>query len=201
VGVAERRVLERKQRERLIIESALRVFARRGIKEATIDEIAEEAELGKGTIYYYFPSKEAILEGAIEATVDAHFDGLIERLKALKAPTPFEIAEVILTSCAQNFKREAESFKVFYMVLSEPTGRLSRALSKFVRRHLEWLDQFEKLAHPVLKEHGLDPQAFVHFIGTHVHGVTMLASSGRSIDLLLSDSLTALKQLLGGIRK
>jgi len=191
--------LERKQREQLIIESALQVFARRGIKEATIDEIAEEAQLGKGTIYYYFPSKEAILEGAIEATVDAHFDGLLERLEDLK--TPFEIAEVILSGCAQNFKREAEAFKVFYMVLSEPTGRLSRALSKFVRRHLEWLDQFEKLTHPVLREYGLDPQAFVRFIGTHIHGITLLASSGRSIDLLVGDSLAALKQLLGGIRK
>lgn len=199
MGVAERRVLERKQRERLIIESALRVFAYKGIKEATIDDIAEEAQLGKGTIYYYFPSKEAILEGAIEATVDAHFDGLLERLEAVK--TPFEIAEVILTGCAKNFKREAEAFKVFYMVLSEPSERLSQALSKFVRRHLEWLDQFERLAHPTLKEHGLDPQAFVHFIGTHVHGITMLASSGRSIDLLVGDSLAALKQLLGGIRK
>ncbi|NIT76010.1 MAG: helix-turn-helix transcriptional regulator, partial [Thermoplasmata archaeon] len=54
MGVTERRLREREARVELILSSALRVFTARGLREATMEEIAEEAELGKGTIYYYF---------------------------------------------------------------------------------------------------------------------------------------------------
>src|SRR5579875_3371993 len=45
-----------------ILEAALRVFSRRGFAEATMEEVAGEAGLAKGSLYLYFPSKEAVLE-------------------------------------------------------------------------------------------------------------------------------------------
>jgi AcrR family transcriptional regulator len=58
--------LSRRERERIrhrqeIMDAAIRVFARRGFAAATLDEIAQEAEFSKGTLYLYFPSKEDIL--------------------------------------------------------------------------------------------------------------------------------------------
>jgi AcrR family transcriptional regulator len=61
MGVLERKTRERHDRREEILNSAERVFERKGILAATIDDIAREAELGKGTLYNYFPSKEAIL--------------------------------------------------------------------------------------------------------------------------------------------
>jgi AcrR family transcriptional regulator len=43
-----------------ILEAAQRVFARRGFKGTTIADIAEEAKVALGTIYLYFPSKQAV---------------------------------------------------------------------------------------------------------------------------------------------
>lgn len=44
-----------------MLNAALAVFAEKGYEGATIDEIAERAEFGKGTIYNYFPNgKEAL---------------------------------------------------------------------------------------------------------------------------------------------
>lgn len=40
------------------MDAALTVFAEKGLKSATIDDVAERAELSKGTIYLYFKSKE-----------------------------------------------------------------------------------------------------------------------------------------------
>lgn len=40
-----------------ILTSAARVFGQKGFYEATIEEIANEAGIGKGTVYEYFPSK------------------------------------------------------------------------------------------------------------------------------------------------
>ena len=53
-----RRERERENRKNEILDAALKVFAEKGFYNATMDEIAEKAELGKGTIYYYFSTKE-----------------------------------------------------------------------------------------------------------------------------------------------
>ncbi len=47
-------------RER-ILEAALRVFGERGFENATMREIAKEAEVAVGAAYYYFESKDAIV--------------------------------------------------------------------------------------------------------------------------------------------
>jgi len=49
-----------------ILEAALKVWVRDGFHAAPVEAIAREAGLGKGTIYLYFPNKEAILRAAIE---------------------------------------------------------------------------------------------------------------------------------------
>lgn len=40
------------------MDAALEVFAEKGLKNATMDDVAEKAEVSKGTIYLYFKSKE-----------------------------------------------------------------------------------------------------------------------------------------------
>ncbi len=61
MGISERKIRERHDRREEILNGAERVFEKKGIPAATIDDIAREAELGKGTLYNYFPSKESIL--------------------------------------------------------------------------------------------------------------------------------------------
>lgn len=45
----------------LITESAQRLFLHYGYKKTTIDDIAQEAGIGKGTVYLYFDGKEEIM--------------------------------------------------------------------------------------------------------------------------------------------
>lgn len=45
-----------------ILEAATDIFSTKDYHEATVEEIAKKAGVGKGTIYQYFPSKQAILE-------------------------------------------------------------------------------------------------------------------------------------------
>ena len=53
-------------RRNQILEAALKVWVRDGFHSAPVEAIAREAGLGKGTIYLYFPNKEAILRAAID---------------------------------------------------------------------------------------------------------------------------------------
>jgi TetR/AcrR family transcriptional regulator len=60
MGIQERREREKENRRQDIIDAAERIFFAKGLDAATMDEIAEEAELSKGTLYLYFKSKEEL---------------------------------------------------------------------------------------------------------------------------------------------
>lgn len=50
----------------LIVDVAQRLFAKYGFKKTTIDEIAHSAHIAKGSIYYYFGSKEDIFRAVLD---------------------------------------------------------------------------------------------------------------------------------------
>lgn len=63
--------LSRKDKERLfrrtaIVDAAVGIFAKKGYRDTTLNEIAITAEFGKGTIYNYFKSKEDIYSAIID---------------------------------------------------------------------------------------------------------------------------------------
>lgn len=60
MGIQERKEREKEQRRNLILDAAEKVFFSKGFDLATMDEIAEEAELSKGTLYLYFNNKEEL---------------------------------------------------------------------------------------------------------------------------------------------
>lgn len=56
-----RREREKEERRQSILRAAREVFFKRGFHRATVDNVAERAEVSKGTIYLYFESKECLL--------------------------------------------------------------------------------------------------------------------------------------------
>ncbi len=58
MGIAERKERERLRRREEIIDAAEKVFFDKGVEKATMDDVAEAAELSKGTLYLYFKSKQ-----------------------------------------------------------------------------------------------------------------------------------------------
>ncbi len=71
----------REARPQELLEAALAVFAEKGFSAARLDEIAARAGVSKGTLYLYFPNKEALLE----ALVDSAILPRIERIERLVA--------------------------------------------------------------------------------------------------------------------
>ena len=81
---------ERKKREtrERIITTALELFGRKGIENTTIDEIAAAADIGKGTIYNYFRTKEDIVVAfvmEIERGVQAELPRLVRKRGSLES--------------------------------------------------------------------------------------------------------------------
>jgi len=71
-------------KRKAIIEAAKRVFTEKGFHGATVDEIAAEAGVAKGTVYLYFKSKaELFVQVALEV-----FRGLGEKMRGLVEESP-----------------------------------------------------------------------------------------------------------------
>ncbi|HKK44857.1 MAG TPA: TetR/AcrR family transcriptional regulator [Balneolaceae bacterium] len=60
MGTEERKEREKERRRNQIIDAAEKVIFSKGLDQATMDEIAEEAELSKGTLYLYFKNKNEL---------------------------------------------------------------------------------------------------------------------------------------------
>lgn len=54
------------EKERIIIEAARKRFAHFGFSKVTMDEIATDIDMGKASLYYYFPTKESLFENVIK---------------------------------------------------------------------------------------------------------------------------------------
>jgi AcrR family transcriptional regulator len=57
------------QRPQQILDAAFRVFGKQGLHQATLDDVAREAGITKGTIYLYFPSKVDLFVAMLKARV------------------------------------------------------------------------------------------------------------------------------------
>jgi AcrR family transcriptional regulator len=55
-------------KRRVLLQAAVRVFARRGFHAARVGDIAEEAGVAHGLLYHYFSSKEEVLETIFRET-------------------------------------------------------------------------------------------------------------------------------------
>jgi len=53
------------------LEAAFRVFGARGFHQATLDDVARQAGITKGTIYLYFPSKAALFTAMLKTRITA----------------------------------------------------------------------------------------------------------------------------------
>ncbi len=62
--------LASRDKKQLILDAAETLFDRYGYSKTSIDDIAKEAFLGKGTIYYYFESKEDIFFEVVQIQTD-----------------------------------------------------------------------------------------------------------------------------------
>lgn len=87
MGIRERKERERERRRQQIIVAAKKVFSEKGFNKATMDDIANEAELSPGTLYLYFKNKEE-LYASLSLRILQYLHIRIEHVEAEKKLSP-----------------------------------------------------------------------------------------------------------------
>ena len=87
----------------IIMRAAVSVAARHGISGSSMDEIAEQAHVAKGSLYYHFPSKDAIFENVLQSGFDRLADAVREaRCNLVGSEALRAVTEATLTVLQQN---------------------------------------------------------------------------------------------------
>ena len=114
----------------IILETALTFFAREGFHNADVQLIADEAKVGKGTVYRHFENKEGLFLAAARHCLD-QLTQFIQR----KIGTPTEAAEyvkkegcvglirLIAVGCAEYYQQHPEAIEIMLHERAEFRGR------------------------------------------------------------------------------
>ena len=120
-----RREREKQERRRSILRAARETFFQNGFHHATVDSVAERAEVSKGTVYLYFESKESLLAHLL---LDGLKDlvGELDRAYTETNGTPAEEQLKALARAYLNFFRRDPQYFPFLMAMDR--GRFQDAI-------------------------------------------------------------------------
>ena len=126
----------------------MRVIARKGMAAATMQKIAEEADVAKGTIYLYFRDRDELVEKTFETAMTQLGDRID---KVLETDLSFEekLRETLRVRLA--FFRENREFFRLYLSLRMPEGTPQQQRRQKRTCHPQYRARIQKFAE-VLKE-------------------------------------------------
>jgi len=121
-----------------ILDAAQRRFEQYGLLKVTMDEIAQDIGMGKASLYYYFPTKEALFKTVLER----EHEGLLDRVaKLVHDPAPVsEKLHCYVTLRLDHFFRLI-SLQVLELQISAKLRPLLRAtFDEFAKREAKLLE-------------------------------------------------------------
>ena len=115
-------------KRRLILDAAVRVFARRGFHHCRVSDVADEAGVAYGLVYHYFDSKEEILNTLFLERWQVMLDEIatIDREPISGRDKLHRVASFIIES----YRHDPELMKVIIV-------EVTRAANSFGRLHLK----------------------------------------------------------------
>ena len=112
-GEVSRRERKKDETRERIAQVALALFLERGFAATTVDEIAQRADVAKGTFFNHFPRKESVLTHFATADVD-RLEELVDDALAANLPMRQALADVFRRS-GEPYERTPELSRVLFL--------------------------------------------------------------------------------------
>jgi AcrR family transcriptional regulator len=127
-----------------IQDATMRVIARKGMAAATMQEIAEEAGVAKGTIYLYFRDRDELVEKTFETAMEKLFLQIDEALD--RSDIAFEDKlRAVLSAQLEFFSQNREFFRL-YLSLRMPEGTPAQQRRQQRTCHPRYRQRVDKMA-------------------------------------------------------
>jgi AcrR family transcriptional regulator len=136
MGTHERKEREKEHRREEILDAAQRVFFEKGLVVATMDDIAETAELSKGTLYLYYKSKEDLYLAVMMRGTELLFDMFAEVVK--KGASVTETLIRLGDAYIEYFNNHKNYFRMLHFL---QTPQFHKQVSEEMKQNCEALNQ------------------------------------------------------------
>lgn len=197
MGIAERKLREKQELRREILDAARELFVKEGYGSVTVRQIAEKIERAPGTIYLYFEDKAELFETLCEET----FAKLDKKLQPLRIDEgdPREALRKALRWYIEFGLEHPSDYIVTFIWRADPKRRSLAA----------GLRTFENLRHCVRRVAeagylaGNNVEAFSQALWAGIHGVTSLLITRQGFPFIGRERLIeqVLDMLLQGALK
>ena len=169
-------------KRRMILDAAVRVFARRGFHACRVSDIADEAGVAYGLVYHYFASKDEVLDTLFLE----RWDVMLEMIRDVDSrPIPVrEKFEEIVSFIVDSYRHDPDMMKVIIV-------EVTRAANSFGRTHIDHIrtayDLIGEIVSKAQAEGVFKPEIEPRFAAMAFYGVIEQLLTGWIFDLLPQD--------------
>ena len=159
------------QKSRRLTEAAVQVLHQQGVERTTLADIAREADVPVGNVYYYFKTKDDLVRAALSEH-SAYQDGLFARLDDLADPRDRigSLIEEWISHRDEAARRGCPTGTLAMELRKRPDNTLSSEAAAVYRRLLDWIArQFRELGRP-------DPDQLAMTLVAHYEGMSMMSN-------------------------
>lgn len=185
----------------IILKAAVDLFYARGYDAVGVQEIAEKAGLTKPTLYYYFGSKQGLLESLLKEG----FTRLEERIRRVLDKEQ-NIPDKLYGIAREYFDFAAANRKFYLLMLSlfyaARENEAYQTVAPYIERHYrQMVGLFEQGADELGNMNGRQEQFAISFIGYLNHYIMMVGYSAGDGEIVITDEDTyqIVKQFMYGI--
>lgn len=176
MGIAERKLEEKQEMHKRILNGARKIFLEKGYEQASMRSIAQEIRYSPGSLYFYFKDKSEIFH-------ELHKEGfrlLLNQLKVLdKVGDPFER----LKASGRVFIQFAQENKDYYnlmFIVDEPVKDSLPEGFQIAEEAISYMQGIVKECQQKGKFKDMDAEYFTFLIISVVHGISALFCKHRN---------------------
>jgi AcrR family transcriptional regulator len=137
-----------------LLESALAVFAERGYRDASVDEVAEQAGYSKGALYWHFSSKDELFWALLEERIIGPWE---ESIRLLESASPDEDMAPEANRMFGQLLRGERDLVLIQQEYWLQAARDSKVRARYVKRRREFRKAFGQAIAARLEHLGAPP--------------------------------------------
>lgn len=154
-----------------ILQEAEKLFSENGVKTTSLADIAKAVNISKGTLYYYYTSKEDIVCDITDIHLNVITNELISCVNNFSKTQPKD--ELIMTVIKQVISAETRG-KLHLYLLSESLSGNNRLKERMILKYQEWLNVVQLGIQAASIQTAYDPIVLSQIIISLIDGFSIL---------------------------
>lgn len=190
--------LQSEQTKKKVASAARALFAQKGYKGTSIEDIVEATESSKGNIYYHFKSKEGLFLYLLEEW-DLEWEQKWNEQQARYETSTEKLYAIVEQSVMDDFSHPLTKAADEFFNHEEKTNEVEKRMTVMIDRHLEFN---KRLIQEGIDRGELEPMQVEHLaiiLESLFFGLNQLSRRSYAMDEVLTIYRTAVKVVLHGI--